>query len=523
MREIYVADSETDPFKFERVPKPFIWGLYNGDNFEIFYSTDEFIEYVSQREIIIYAHNGGKFDWFFILEHLDEFTEITVINGRLAKFKIGVAEFRDSLNILPVPLSRYKKDEIDYSIFEEDERSKQHNKKKIEQYLYGDCLYLYEFVTAYIEEMGLNLTLASGAMKFWSKQIQESPPTTNKNFYETFSPYYYGGRVQCFKTGIINHPFKVIDINSAYPYAMTFRHPYGNIVDLGDSIPEDREQLQRSFIRLNTSSLGVFPYREGDTLTFPSDGEKRIFTITGWEYIAAKQTGYLDDHDIVECITLYDSIDFSEYVEHWFGKKSIAKVAKDIAAYWIAKFHLNALYGKFGANPEKYDEYTNIQPSQIMAAEEVDDWGYCGSYAGWAIVSRPLPEEKQHYYNVAVSASITGFVRAYLWRAIHACSGILYCDTDSIAASDFGNLNLSEELGAWDVEAECSFGAIAGKKLYAFKTSNGWKTATKGVKLTHKDIIEVAKGKTVNYKSEAPTFSLKRGVSFLSRNVVMTG
>ena len=29
-REIWVADSETDPFELGVIPEPFIWGLYNG-------------------------------------------------------------------------------------------------------------------------------------------------------------------------------------------------------------------------------------------------------------------------------------------------------------------------------------------------------------------------------------------------------------------------------------------------------------------------------------------------------------
>ena len=134
-REIWVADSETDPFKEGRIPKPFIWGAYNGTDYHQFYSTDEFVEFISGIECIVYAHNGGKFDWHFIIDKLDAFSNLMVISGRLAKFQIGLAEFRDSYNILPMPLSAWEKDEFDYTLLEEEVRNIPENKIKIENYL----------------------------------------------------------------------------------------------------------------------------------------------------------------------------------------------------------------------------------------------------------------------------------------------------------------------------------------------------------------------------------------------------
>ncbi len=52
-------------------------------------------------------------------------------------------------------------------------------------------------------------------------------PKTTENYYDALKPFYYGGRVECFKKGIIEEKFSVIDITSAYPYAMIFKHPIG--------------------------------------------------------------------------------------------------------------------------------------------------------------------------------------------------------------------------------------------------------------------------------------------------------
>lgn len=523
MREIWTADSETDPFKYGRIPKPFIWGAYTVGQYHEFKTVDEFVNFFIDKPVIVYAHNGGKFDWFFLLEHLEAFEPIMVIGGRLSKFKIGACEFRDSINILPIALRDFKKDDFDYTILEESERNKPENYKKIQAYLKNDCQYLYDVVNQFVDEYGMQLTVAGSALKVWSKMTGEKAPQTSGLFYQEIAPYYYGGRVEVFKGGLINEPFTVIDINSAYPFAMKHAHPYGENFSISDQLPKTDKVLQRAFIRLTAKSTGAFPFRTKSGLHFPADNIVREFFISGWEYIAARKTGTLFIGEIISCITFPDVIRFDDYIDHFFQKKSDCKKSGDKAGYIFAKLFLNSLYGKFGANPEKYSEYTVIPPRYIEAAE-TDGYGFCAELDKWALVSKPLEEEKQRYYNVAVAASITGFVRAYMWESINKCSGVRYCDTDSIVCTDSGKLKLDPvELGAWDIEARGNFGGIAGKKLYALQSDNGdWKTASKGVRLTPAEIMRVANGHMVEYKPDAPSFSLKRGINFNSRKVVAT-
>jgi hypothetical protein len=116
-------------------------------------------------------------------------------------------------------------------------------------------------------------------------------------------------------------------------------------------------------------------------------------------------------------------------------------------------------------------------------------------------------------------------VRAYLWRALCQCRGAIYCDTDSIAAVDTGTLATGGDLGAWKVEMECDRYAIAGKKLYAFHSveKDEWKTACKGVKLNADEIVRVARGATVKYSPEIPTYSaLRAAPRFTPREIVST-
>jgi hypothetical protein len=530
MKEIWTADCETDPFRKGRIPAPFIWGTYclARDEYEEFETFDQFLDFhlAHGREIIMYAHNGGKFDWHFGLHRLEPFSPLMIISGRLAKFKIGNVEFRDSYNILPVPLSEMKKDDFDYSLLEANVRAK--HMGKIRAYLRNDCVYLAQYVVAFLETYGTHLTVAGAALNVWQKLSGEKASHSSESFFELFSNFYYGGRVECFERGMIEEKFEVADINSAYPDAMMKDHPYGTTYEFCDNLPENEGERARCFIELNVASLGAFPYRNAEGgLSFPNDGVMRRHFITGWEYNAASDTGALKRAEILSVIRFHRKMNFACYVEHFYKQK--AESVKASPAYVFAKNFLVNLYGKWAANPDKYDEFM-VVPEDCIEGAQSDGYEYTGKVDTMALVSRDLPEEKRRYFNVAVAASITGFVRAKLWRAIRQCRGPIYCDTDSIAARDVSALDLDPtKLGAWDVEAVCDRGAVAGKKMYAFhmttpnKKGEHWKTASKGVRLSAAEIVKVAEGEEIAYTSEAPSFSIKNGKRFISRKIRLTG
>ena len=525
-RLIYVADCETDPFKPGRIPAPFIWGLYDGAEYWEFNTTDDFVDFVSQREGIVYAHNGGKFDWHYLLHRLKSFDPIMLISGRLSKFKIGKMEFRDSYNILPTPLSAFKKDDFDYNLLEKENRDVPENRAKISAYLKSDCINLREYVMEFVGRYGVNLTIAGTALKEWKRISGHDVPVSTKAFYSDFKPFYYGGRVECFESGVIDRNFKVIDINSAYPYGMTHDHPWGfDFVKL-DDLP--RSGVEQCFIELEGCSRGALPFRDeiGGELIFPDDDLVRRYTVTGWEYVAAVDTGSLVDCKIIAVYQFLSTINFASYASEFFAQKSSCKLSGDSAGYIFAKLFLNSLYGKFAACPEKYEENIVLDPRMVemLEADPDEDYRYSAEANEWAIMARPLPDGKANYHNVATAASITGFVRAQLWRALCECDSPIYCDTDSIACNGVNALKIDPvELGAWDVEADCVYGGVAGKKLYAFMQESGqWKTASKGVRFSPEQIMRVVKGEAVTDTPLAPSYSIKRGTRFINRTITKT-
>ena len=572
-RQIATVDAETDPFKRDRIPEPFIWGFYDGYNYEEFYKIIDLIRFLIDKPMIIYAHNGGKFDWHFLLDFIEPFTNVKIINGRISKFKIGECEFRDSYNILPTPLSAFSKDEIDYNIFEKEERIKPHNWKKIQRYLYKDCLYLYEYVTGFIDRYGLCLTLAGAALKQWEKISElEVPDDRNGDIYEKFKKYYYGGRCEANYGGIYKGHFKMADINSAYPRAMLEKHPYSLQPIKSKGSP--REQLEKwlalsdeekgpSFITLKAVSKGALPYRDEDnSLIFPNDNQERLYNVTGWELMAALDTNSLRWFEFVEYYCFTKLVSFEEYIVNFYEQRKEAKANGDKAGDIFCKLLMNSLYGKFGANPDDYRNFKVGEMEWLNEQGQVDIegrlWDHSGEFGPWALLKRELEDFEQQYYNVATAASITGYVRAFMWRAIKQCKGFLYCDTDSIAALDLGELpnGYGKELGQWELEGEFSEGAFCGKKLYAMAYQNStegykvfsqglkfdkkeldkidgdkgqlkirdkviYKCAHKGVCLSVDQLYKIAEGEEIKYKPESPVFSVHKAPHFLERTVRM--
>jgi hypothetical protein len=169
-----------------------------------------------------------------------------------------------------------------------------------------------------------------------------------------------------------------------------------------------------------------------------------------------------------------------------------------------------------------------IVPMDVIGGLEMSGWQFGGELGPWGLAEADLTDEQLRYYNVATGASITGFVRAMLWRALSSSSGLLYCDTDSIAVEKRGpGVIIGDKLGQWKPEGEFDRAGIAGKKLYIFRgVSKGgkrqYKTASKGARLTDAQLWAVARGCEVSYTPEAPTFSPRKAPTFTTRRLNFT-
>ena len=541
-REIWVADSETDPFELGVIPEPFVWGVYHGygvSNYWQFSDTDEFVDFVSKRNILLYAHNGGKFDWHFISHRFESGSDLLIINGRLARFTIGKCEFRDSFNLMPVSLEQYNKMKFDYSKMH---RTQRHlHMPEISKYLKSDCVNLWNMIHGFDRDYGRHITQATAAMKFWTQRLKKKVPRSDSDFYDFIKPFYYGGRVQCFEQGDFMADTMSVDINSAYPFAMLSNHPYSTTYKIKPGKP--RKLLKNwgpLLFVIEANSKGAFPYRgTNKKLYFPDDGEVRKYTVTGWELIAALETETADNIRFIEYIEFDETENFSEYVNYFWELRQEFKNKGDHGGEFYCKIFLNSLYGKFGMDIRKHKNYVLHSRDKFKELSyELGDGETIQNFKEWIIHAEQAKQGKKRFYNLATAASITGYVRAMLWRAICEAERPFYCDTDSITATSFSDsVKLSKQLGEWEIENHYDRVIVCGKKLYAMHSRTKapncdgatctnrkhWKMASKGARLEFDDLIKIAAGEKVNYNNIVPTFSMsKEKPTFVSREIKST-
>lgn len=584
-RPVAILDIETDPFLYGRVPVPFVVGIYTAALGFVYFWDDDCIpasvQYLAnlEQEHIVYAHNGGKFDWMYYMHLLSG--SLRIINGRIVSARLCQHEIRDSYSIMPFPLRDYKKDEIDYRLLESDIRES--HKSEIIDYLRGDCVYLSELVTTFHEEFGQRkLTIGSTAMT----EIKERHPfeRTTLAFDRVFRPtFFYGGRVQCFKAGITEMPVKIYDVNSMYPAMMRdIQHPSGSDYIVGDEITDDTV-----FVIAEGKNAGAFPQRNRNTGGLDFDSGNGIYSVTRHEYDAGIDTGSFLPKRIIATYDFPVRNSFADFVNHFFDARKEAKKLGDDIRGLLYKFCLNSGYGKFAQNPANFFDWKLAtladrpdepcphcrgrgQCNGCFKCQALNDYApvtdraciFCGgSGARWMLHEYDAANPAgpmfwkartfvQSYYNVATGASITGAARATLLRGLSDADDPIYCDTDSIiTGGEFHGPVSSSELGQWKCEGSGILSAIAGKKLYAiftdrrpeissedarkypwmlepirWKRRNLWcvKKAHKGLRLSPEQILYIAQGFEIEVANAAPTFGLFKEPTFIKRVARMT-
>jgi hypothetical protein len=275
-------------------------------------------------------------------------------------------------------------------------------------------------------------------------------------------------------------------------------------------------------------------------------GGAGTFYVTGWELLhalcAKSFSGKILMGEVPE-----STINFKPYVHEYFGKKAEAETKGDKAGRLIAKIMLNSLYGKYAQRNDKFRSYvlmplgsniTEVNRRRVANLSEPYTLHAEFDYAGLEVWS--LPSKGGQLYNVATAASITGYVRAMLYKAIHETNPY-YCDTDSILCdSKRAPSNLGDNLGQWSLEARGDLLYIAGKKLYAMRIvgtydeksakmkgyywdgKRAWKIASKGCRLNPEQMKTLCQGKTVHYKNDAPCYSLLNSPFFVERKITRT-
>lgn len=516
IEHIAILDFETDPFDEKRPEekiKPFLAVLHSSQFPDvIIWEEDEnlfyekiiaAIEAIPER-FVIYAHNGGKFDFLFFVHKI---RGAVSFKGRgLMLATVGNCELRDSFHIIPDRLANWKKDEFDYAKLHRTRRNK--NREDIIKYCLKDCVYLLQIVTLFVKDFGFKLSIGQAAISqlrkggYNVKRISEYRD-------EQLRPYLFGGRVECLAgKGLFAQgsgaTYKLYDVNAMYPDRMAnCEHPIGN-----QYFPRRGEPNSfTAFLNISCRNYGALVGR-GENGETTSAIEYGNFYTTIHEYRTALELGLIEDIEIHWCIDceefssferfaapLYEkrALEFKPWLKankHLEGTDAYDYVKKDDMFY---KFLQNNCWGKFTQNPRRYFESYITNPGERPDGVTEDDdggWGPLPKIEASTHVIWQRPSKPWRFFNVGTGASITGAARAKLMRAINSAVDPIYCDTDSVICRDLPDVHISAtDLGAWDIEAEFSEVIVAGKKLYAcrdiryadFGSRDALKVRSKGV------------------------------------------
>lgn len=579
---VYTMDIETDPFARGRVPVPFVIGFYDGLTFWSFWTDKRstciekmrvFLEDGAVEPGIVYMHNGGRFDFFYLLDWFEGKT--TIINSRIVLAKMPLIsqardpknkrrfskgecfEFRDSYAIMPFPLRAYMKDDLPIEYLEKQNREK--HRDKIESYLTGDCVNLWELCMGFQREFGDYKTIASAAFAQLSK-FHRYDTLSQRTDEDLRGRYYFGGRVQCFAQGVIEQPVQIYDVNSMYPFVMSdFYHPTSWPVMVDRKIHgwKDDGSCKMSGEKIKTFFLTVEGRNHGAFATRMKDGsveftiEDGVFHVTIHEYLTALALGLFEPRRILDSFNFVEFSCFHLFVDHFYklrkevtaqfnehktvcgqcgqkdsisateGNTGYCATGADLVAHNLYyKYVLNSAYGKFGLNPENY---FNWQITKTNEPPKGEDWALdMIGHTKYYVWKQPT-KTGWNLKNIGTAASITGAARSLLLRAIARSKGVLYCDTDSIICERFGDspdlVIDSKKLGAWKAESAGTLTAIAGKKMYAVFDAEGRcvKHANKGVALEPEQILAVARGEDILTFRDAPTFKRDGSAQFVER------
>lgn len=544
LRRIAVIDMETDPFDqaTQQIVRPFACCLYS-DQFETIVIWEENFDAFVQKLLdtleqitepyTFYAHNGGKFDYMFLMHKLRG--QVSFKGRGIMSARIGIHEIRDSFHIIPEKLAAYRKEAFDYQKMSKALRNQ--NRKEITEYLIKDCEYLFDMVHSMLNKFGMKLSIGQMAMAELKKHYK--PQNIGAQTDEYLRQWFFGGRVECLAgRGHFVGPYKLYDVNSMYPSVMSnCAHPISKNYTMRRKGGITAETV---FIEVDCENHGALVRRTEDNET-TANADRGTFLTTIWEFETALELGLIDKVDVKGYIDNAHRTTFEKFIVPMYEarqqtKSRMAACEKDSREYYetkkedmFYKFLLNNSYGKFAQNPRRFKQSYFTDPGEIPQEEGWSDillpHFQCDDYWIWQ-----KPADKFRFNNVGTAASITGAARAVLLRAIHNALDPIYCDTDSIICRALDNVEIHKsKLGAWDLEAEFSEVIVNGKKLYACKPKD-WNGQESDIKVKSKgasgikwqDMLQLLQGDILPFVNPAPTLNKFGRQFYTTRNIRAT-
>lgn len=532
-RRYLVYDLEWVPGKFSdrgRMPVR-LCGVYDGNRYRSYATVDAFLdgELTSKnRGKWFYAHAGGLADFQFLLKRLIQRKGFRVDASCSGSSLIIVHvtrgknqwHFIDSFWLLKDKLRNIGKwVGIDKgNVDESEEFYRDATIETLREYNEIDCIILYKAIEAFEEalwELGgiLKMTQASCAMELFRRRFLKRPLETSGLANLLARQAYFASRVEVFQRqtgescghlpelgeGCDGTCFKswYYDVNSSFPYAMTFpipgevsRHVYG-------TMPDDYSKIFISDVNVTVpeGSIPPLPARLGDRLFFPTGSWRGWFSSIDLELLESVG-GSIDR--VYETVAFESRDDLSDYAKTLYELRARSSGFLEIAC----KYLMNSIYGKFAESDQKSG--ICIDPPNPGSPDEGWELLFPGCFVHTKTVQ--IPHEC-----VPISAHITAIGRRTLYRGMAESSEVHYCDTDGFSSSDYLGPGIDGVLGEFKLEKKIRHGQFLNPKVYmldGMELKKGeWKElGDKGVRakgfsrMTVEKFEHLAEGGSVDYR-----------------------
>lgn len=517
------------------------------------------ISKLNYKQYIIYSHNLGSFDGYFIYKALLEIPNININNissiiddkHKFISIEVTLNNikfiWKDSLRVFPISLNELCK------MFDVPGKLSTYNQEFNTIHLFNNLPLLNDFKEYSIQDSVSLLKALTKAQliylnkytvdlsRVWSTStlslkifrqhfLNKEIPILSYDLDREIRPGYFGGSTDYFHK--YGENLYYYDVNSLYPKAMCNQMPCEYIETVDDCTNIKLEDIfgycKAKITTPNNLMYPLLPHKiDGDT----------VHPIGTWVGIYfSEELKFVKEHGYkVELITVYKFTKediFTDYVTHFYNEKKISKGSER----FIAKMHLNQLYGYFGRKldliqtkniyNEDLTEYIHkftveavIKINELISTILIScnlDYKLTSAIIDDTLNIALLSPYKKVKSNVAISAAVTSYARIYMHTHIQTLLKnnykIFYMDTDSLFIDKpLPEELIGSELGLFKDELEGDFISKAyflGIKKYGYITNSG-KVCTifSGVKrnsLTFEEVEFVAKGnkllKTSDYR-----------------------
>lgn len=339
-----------------------------------------------------------------------------------------------------------------------------------------DCEILWKAIAAFEKEVlglggQLQQTIASTAMNLFRRSYLKRTIHTSEILNQIAVKSYFASRVEVFQRHV--EDFLIYDINSSFPYSMTFPLP-ADLIEMSTTIPEDDDDsciyLADATVEVPEMAIPPLPFRtqEDSRVFFPTGKWRSWFTSTDLR-LAFREGCTI--HKIHECYRFEPFEDFGNYAREIYAMRA---AADNPFRKLLLKYLLNSLYGKAAESLMKQEMLIN------PAEEDLDRTQLQMLQPGIWLREKEVAIAHRH---VVVSAIITALSRRHLYDYAKMCEEqklpIYYCDTDSIASKATLPTD-SKKLGALKLEKRMDWAEFVAPKIYRgegdeLKGDGSWK------------------------------------------------